>query len=187
VPSLANSHHLEALLLDASELGDAHTRLRTGSRGRQWGLGAINRAAVVLCVSAWESYVEEVTKEGLEAMRPAGISDAAWAVVKAAAMAQIQRFNTPNASNTRSLFLQCLSLPDVTAEWYWRNCSSARARGYLDNALRIRHQIAHGVNPRPTIHNGYSGWLPSFFRNLARCTDQAIATHAQQLTGAALW
>jgi hypothetical protein len=38
----------------------------------------LNRAAVVLCVSAWESYVEEVAKEAIEALPPAGIADGAW-------------------------------------------------------------------------------------------------------------
>ncbi len=30
------------------------------------GLGALNRAVVVMCVSAWESYIEEVVRESIE-------------------------------------------------------------------------------------------------------------------------
>src|SRR5712692_10484349 len=112
MPSNANIQHLDALLSDARELSDAHTRLRTGARGRQWGLGALNRAAVVLCVSAWESYIEELTKEALDAMRPAGTTDAAWLVLKAPALVQISRFNTPNSGNTKSLISGCLGLND---------------------------------------------------------------------------
>ena len=59
------TNHLDILLADATELSDAHTRLRTGAAGRQRGLGAINRAAIVLCVSAWESYVEEIILKNL--------------------------------------------------------------------------------------------------------------------------
>jgi hypothetical protein len=70
MPSRALAIHLEALLHDAEELGVAHTRLRTGARGRQWGLGSINRASVVLCVSAWEAYLEEVLRESMRCLRP---------------------------------------------------------------------------------------------------------------------
>jgi hypothetical protein len=43
------------LLRDAEELDDAHTELKTGSPGRQYGLASLNRAVVVMSVSAWES------------------------------------------------------------------------------------------------------------------------------------
>lgn len=177
MPSQAHTNHLDVLLADATELDTAHTRLRTGQRGRQWGLGAINRAVVVLCVSAWEAYLEEVVKESIESMRPAGHPMGSWPAMKATALSEIGRFNNPNVENTTKLFASSLGIADVTAIWGWRNCSRATAREYLNDALRHRHHIAHGVNPRPTIHNNYSGWLPSFFRNLGRCTDAAVREH----------
>jgi hypothetical protein len=78
MPSQAHVNHLEILLADATELDAAHTRLRTGHPGRQWGLGAINRAVVVLCVSAWEAYLEELVKEAIEAIRPLGPDMGTW-------------------------------------------------------------------------------------------------------------
>ena len=64
MPSHAYTNHLEVLLADAEELDSAHTRLRTGQRGRQWGLGAINRAVVVLCVSSWETALRVARMSG---------------------------------------------------------------------------------------------------------------------------
>jgi hypothetical protein len=181
MPSQAYTGHLEVLLADAQELSDAHTRLRTGTRGRQWGLGAINRAAVVIGVSSWEAYVEEVIREAIELLRPAGPAMGQWPSMKSAALSEIGRFNNPNVDNTVRLFSTCLGIADVTAVWGWQNCSRQNAREQLNEALRNRHEIAHGVNPRPTIHNGYSGRLPGLFRNLGRCTDAAVRLH---LTGA---
>jgi hypothetical protein len=43
--------------------------------------------------------------------------------------------------------------------------------------MDYRHEVAHGVNPRPVIHNRYSSQLPDFFRRLARCTDVAVRNH----------
>jgi hypothetical protein len=185
--SNAYTEYLEALLADAAELSDAHRRLRTGLPGRQWGLGAVNRAAVVLCVSAWEAYVEEIAKEALEAMRPAGVATGAWTALRAPAFAQIKRFNTPDSGNTKQLFASCLGVADITTTWGWRNCTAQNAREYLDYAIGERHKIAHGVNPRPTIHNSYSGWLPSFFRNLGRCTDRGLKAHVSNLGGQPTW
>ena len=177
MPSIAYVSHLEILLADAAELDAAHTRLRTGERGRQWGLGAINRAIVVLCASAWEAYLEELVKEAIEALRPPGASTGTWSVLEATAKREIGRFNNPNVENSTRLFASCIGLADVTVTWGWRNCTRSAARRYLDDALRHRHQIAHGTNPRPTIHNGYSGWLPAFFRRLGSCTDISVSSH----------
>jgi len=187
MPSIATTRHLEVLLEDAAELSEAHRRLRTGNRGRQWGLGAINRAAVVICVSAWEAYVEEVTREALEAIRPAALGQQAWDSIKAPAMAQIRHFNTPNAGNTKALLSSCVGLGDVTTDWYWRNCAAATAVRYLNAAITERHQIAHGVNPRPRVPLARSSWLSSFFRNLARCTDRSVARHVVTLGYQAPW
>jgi hypothetical protein len=183
MPSQALTIHLEALLHDAEELSVAHTRLRTGARGRQWGLGAINRAAVVLCVSAWEAYLEEVVRESMRCLRPSTGPIGTWTVLNAIVDSQIVRFNTPNVGNTTRLFTECLGLPDVTVTWRWRNCSRTAARAYLNQALLRRHQIAHGVNPRPAIPHAYSGWLPQFFRNLATRTDTAVGAHLQVMLG----
>ena len=175
--SQAFTVHLEVLLADAEELDDAHTRLRTGQAGRQWRLGAINRAAVVICVSSWEAYVEELIKEAIEALRPAGPALGAWPALKGSALGAIGRFNNPNTQNTVQLFSTCLGLADVTNNWGWQNCNRQTAREHLNEALRNRHEIAHGVNPRPIIHNGYASWLPSLFKNLGRCTDTAVLQH----------
>ena len=69
MPSNAFTGHLTQLLRDADDLDNAHFRLRTGSPGRQYRLAALNRAAVVVCVSAWESYIEELVRESLNAIR----------------------------------------------------------------------------------------------------------------------
>ena len=71
MPSNALSMHLDHLLRDATELDTIHTQLRTGLPGRQYGLASLNRAAIVISVSAWESYVEELMRDSLMALRPA--------------------------------------------------------------------------------------------------------------------
>jgi RiboL-PSP-HEPN len=175
--SAAYLDYLEVLLQDAEELSQAHRQLRTGAPGRQWRLGALNRAVVVMCVSAWEAYVEEVAKETVEAIRPNALPLGSWPALAASVRAQAGRFHTPNSQNVRALIRDAVGLADVTVYWYWRNNDAAKARARLDEMLRFRHQVAHGVNPRPTIHNNYCRQLPGLVRSLAECTDYGLGEH----------
>jgi hypothetical protein len=175
MPSNAFTQHLLVLLEDADELIDAHVQLRTGSPGRQWGLGAINRAVVVLCVSAWEAYIEGVVIESINAIRPLPPTALGqWPALNASARSSIGRFNNPNVDNVRTLFSDSIGLPNITTYCLWRNCTIEHARDLLAEALRLRHEIAHGVSPRPVIQHGYASWLPLFFRRLGSRTDSGI-------------
>jgi hypothetical protein len=185
LPSNAFTGHLEPLLADAEELDDAHERLRTGRRGRQYGLAALNRAVVVVCVSAWEAYIEELVRETLTALRPAVPPLGLWPALNASGRGQLGRFHTPNTENVRMLLSDTIGLPDVHASWAWPNCTSAQAVRRLAVAMDLRHQIAHGVNPRPRVDNAYSRGLPRFFRRLARCTDNAVRQHLVATLGVA--
>ena len=175
--SQAYTDHLAAILNDAEELIEAHKRLRTGKTGRQWGLGALNRAVVVMSVSAWEAYLEELVREALEVMKPGPGAMGTWTSLKAAALSQLGRFNNPTVQNVRSLLSDTIGLSDVTTAWSWRNCTAAQARERLEIVLRYRHETAHGVKPRPIIHNQYSGRLPAFIRRLGRATDTKTRDH----------
>jgi hypothetical protein len=181
----AHDNYLLALLRDAEELGEAHGKLRTGRVGRQWGLGSLNRAVVVMSVSAWEAYLEELVKEVLEAIRPEGLQAGNWPALKTAGLSQIGRFNNPDPDHVKALLADTIGLQDVTARWSWKAVNAERARARLREVLKHRHAIAHGVNPRPTIHNWYAEQLPGFFRQLGRCTDQAVREHVVSSLGAA--
>ncbi|MFW6106596.1 MAG: HEPN domain-containing protein [bacterium] len=174
MPSNAYSNVLLVLLEDAAELDDAHRELRTGQAGRQWRLGAINRAAVVMCLSAWEAYIEDVVVEAINSFQPAQPHPTRWQSLNADARGQIGRFNTPNVENVRRLVADTLGLQDVDQAWHWQNTTVIQARNRLTEAITFRHHVAHGVNPRPTIHNQYTHRLPGFFRRLDRATVDAV-------------
>ena len=181
--SHAYTDHLERLLSDVEELIDAHTRLRTGQRGRQWRLGAINRATLVMGVSCWEAFVEHILLESIDLLKPPSPPFGVWQALNASTRSAIGRFNTPSAENVRNLFRDSIGLTDVTQEWYWQNCDTQKATDYLNDVLRKRHEIAHGVNPRPIINNNYASWLPAFVRNLARCTERSLKQYLEQEMG----
>jgi hypothetical protein len=138
-----------------------------------------------MCLSAWEAYVEELSKEALQTFRPANPAGTVWQSMNANARAQIGRFNTPNADNIRALLSDAIGFPDVTIHWQWHNNTPRQARDRLQEAIRLRHEIAHGVNPRPTIHNNYSSGLPGLFRRLGQATDAAVRAYLVDTLGVA--
>ncbi|MCB9663433.1 MAG: hypothetical protein H6732_04950 [Alphaproteobacteria bacterium] len=174
MPSDAYESHLIPLLEDVNDLIGAHNTGSTGAMGRQWRLGGINRAGVVVAVSAWEMYVECLLEESVMAMKPAAPPLGTWPALLAGAKSQIGRFNTPNTQNTQRLFREHIGLPDVTAQWTWKGASRKTNRERLNKALTTRHEVAHGVSPRPSVHFKYMKGLVGFFKRLGTWTDAEV-------------
>lgn len=183
--SNAYSGHFLPLLRDADHLYDASGQLPVGVPGRPLRVAALNRAVIVTCVSAWEAYIEELMRESLDVLRPAAPPLGLWPAQNASIRGQLGRFNTPNTDNIRMLISDAIGLPDIQNNWVWQNCTSAQAAQRLAEAMTLRHQIAHGVNPRPIVSTFYSSQLPDFFRRLARCTDRAVRNHFVNVLGIA--
>jgi hypothetical protein len=183
VASNAFTVHLLPLLRDADHLYDAAGQLPAGIPGRPLRVAALNRAVVVTCASAWEAYIEELVREALDVLRPPGPSLGLWPALNAAVRGQLGRFNTPNTENVRMLISDAIGLQDIQRSWAWQNCTSAQAVQRLAEAMTLRHQIAHGVNPRPIVATFYSSQLPDFFRRLGRCSDRAVRDHLVNVRG----
>ena len=185
VASNALNGHLVPLLRDADQLRVASGQLPAGIPGRPLRVAALNRAVVVTCVSAWEAYIEELLRESLKVLRPAVPPLGLWPALNASVRGQLGRFNTPNTENIRLLISDALGLQDIQTSWAWQNCTSAQAVQRLADAMTLRHQIAHGVNPRPVVATFYSSQLADFFRRLGRSTDRAVRVHFVNVLGIA--
>src|SRR5713101_4324795 len=107
--SNAFTNHLRPVLQDADEVLDAQVRLNTAmapppAPGTLWGIGALNRAAVVMLVSAWEAYIEQIAIEAVEALRPAGpLPLGNWPALYAAVKASAGKLHQPNVQNVKML------------------------------------------------------------------------------------
>lgn len=185
MPSSAFSMHLSPLLADANHVNAARDQLAAGVRGRRLRVAASNRAVVVSCVSAWEAYIEELVRESLNALRPPVPPLGLWPALNATVRVQLGRFNTPSMENIRLLIADALGLADVQTFWTWRNCTSAQAVQRLADTMALRHQIAHGVNPRPAVTTAYANEQPEFFIKLGHRTDSAIRDQLVNVHGIA--
>ncbi len=174
MPSNAYSGRFIPLLRDAEELNDAYTQLQAVPATRHFATEALNRAVVIVCLSAWEAYVEELVRESLQALHAPVPHPGLVRALDALLGDDLDRFNTPSAGNVQSLLRQTIGVADIRRSWYWPGMTIAKAGSDLGQALSLRHRIAHGAHPRPVVHNHYTSQLPDFFRRLGRKTDATV-------------
>ena len=144
--SNAFTNHLLQLLRDPEELLDAQIQLLAlPGLGGQWGIGALNRAAIVMFIASWEAYIEHVAVEAVEALRPAGPLGN-WPALYASVQGWARQLHTPDVQNVRRLISGSIGLADITASWAWSGVTVTNACQQLNDALTIRNQIAHEMD-----------------------------------------
>ncbi len=177
MPSNAFEQILGDLIGDAEDLNEARLQLPAGIAGIQRYHAAMNRSVVIGCVSAWEAYIESLVLESIQLLRPLGAPLGHWPVHNAFVRGQVGRFHNPNMENIRVLLSDSLGLQNVQHSWNWQNSLAEQTIQRLAAVLNLRHQIAHGVNPRPIVSNVFARQLPQFFARLAERTDHAVRDH----------
>ena len=165
---------LRPLLKDAHELNEAHLILQQPETQKAWRDGALSRAVVVMCVSAWEAYLEELTLEAVETFRPEDPTNTTWQSLKAQANTKTRNFNNPTVANVDRLLLEAIGFSGLSKHWKWKGTDPGKAASRLSTSIIARHQIAHGSQPRPVISNYEAQQIPFFFTRLGLSTDNAV-------------
>jgi hypothetical protein len=110
-------------------------------------------------------------------------------LANAAAELKLNRFNTPNAENSRNLIVACTGY-DPWTDWQWpaRGMSALATRIRLNEILKVRHSLAHGFdmpgyswtqsasgNARLTLNS--LTWTRAFLSQLVVRTDRGLEAH----------
>lgn len=133
---------------------------------------ALKRAAVILSVTTWETYIEDIIRERFELRlkdqtspedfrsalclgaqvwlngNPAPPDILKWTgdawkeTVRWQLSQDLQKLNTPNTQNIRKLTKHYLG-DDLTAHWKWRGVSPSSAQQRLDELIKLRGEFAH--------------------------------------------
>jgi alcohol dehydrogenase class IV len=162
-------------------------RIRTSWAHRQ----ALYGAAFVAEVAAWNAYVAGIVDCFFQQLANPLASQfhAMHSLARAAAESKLDRFNTPNAENARSLIIACTGY-DPWGDWQWpaRSMSALATRSRLNEILKVRHSLAHGfVMPGYAWTQSASGdarltlaslaWTHSFLNQLVLRTDRGLQAH----------
>lgn len=146
-------------------------------------------AAFVSQVAAWNAYVSNIIINFFDSVTAPFDRNfsALHALSMNSAEARLKKFSTPNSENTRNLMIACTGY-DPWMDWQWprRTMNALATRARLDEALKVRHSLAHGFS-MPTYNwntnkagevrltMGIISWHRAFFDNLVLTTDKGLS------------
>ena len=106
----------------------------------------LKRAGLVMALTAWETYVEDLVLEEVCArLRVVNGSYVGKFVLKRLEE-ELKRFHNPTSEKVRKLFLDFLEV-DVTSGWEWSNYDCAKAKKNLDELISKRGDAVHRSKP----------------------------------------
>lgn len=169
--------NFDIAIQDAERILDAYDKLnrdRIDNRDPE----ELKRAALIMSLTAWETYVEDRITEVLQnQMRTLDGSQVARFVTETLKR-ELKFFHTPNTRKTKELFERFLNI-DVTAGWSWAGFETKTSTARLDEWIKKRGDAVHR-----SVMDKQSGHLVSredmkkcvtFFKNLVEATDKTLA------------
>lgn len=157
-------------------------------------------AALAGYVAAWDAYINNLVRAFyIEIENPHNAEfQAIYSISRQATERALERFNTPNAENTRALLQQYTGY-DPIGDWVWnrRRMVGVQVRERLNEILRVRHSFAHGFSvPGYDWTQSPSGRVrltskairdtEAFFNNLVRVTDNGMKNYIHLTYGVAV-
>lgn len=141
----------------------------------------LKRAGLVMALTAWETYVEDLARELVNA-RLDGSDDAHLKkLVLLRLDSELKRFHNPNSEKTRQLFCDYLG-EDVTGYWKWGGFEPDGAKAKLDEWIQKRGEVVHRSKPlsdSPAPHIVKVEELRkaiTFLRHLVEAMERAVSS-----------
>lgn len=134
----------EYAIKDAEELLAHFNALNATSKPES--CEVLKRAGLVMALTAWETYVEDRLIEGAKAKLSVVSGSFVGEFVSKRLNDELKRFNTPNADNTKKVFLEYLGV-DVVPGWKWDNMEPDQVKKTLNGWISKRGEAVHRSKP----------------------------------------
>ncbi len=163
-------------IVEAKDLLDCYNTLNTHEE--LTAPDALKKASLILALTAWETYVEDVITE---------VFHAKFSMVKGSMLGnfaekqleeRLKQFHNPGSLKTKKLFEEFFEV-DITESWVWNNVEPKTARTQLNKWISLRGDAVHRVNVDPTaphvIRKDELAKCIRFIEELVKATDLAVA------------
>lgn len=195
---------------DLTTLLEYHPALASSIKGRpRKDTGPLLRASLVLLVTAWENYIEEVARECFAALSETVAQDHSllsthlrgviakaakadpWAVIDVGWMeiarqdveSQISSLNNASSGQVDALFAKSPGLPGMLEQISWPGLRIGKAREYIIQLVDIHGEIVHMGQALGKLDlDGVKSWL-DFLDRLVPRVDSALAVALQSTYG----
>lgn len=143
----------------------------------------LKRAGLVLALTAWETYVEDVLLEVVLAKLSIVRGSHIASFMKSQLEGEIKRLHNPKSDKVKELFLKYLDL-DIASSWLWAQFEPPRVAKTLDDLIVKRGDAVHrskssSLGSPPSAHLINRDELEKairFLKALVNATDSRIET-----------
>ena len=142
----------------------------------------LKRATLIMALTAWETYVEDVATELFN--RKFGVLNGCHVghFLEEQFALRLKMFHNPDSRKTKSLFLEFFGV-DVTEKWVWNNYqTSGEVRTVLNKWIKRRGEAVHRAQTDATkpdiVKRSELEKCLRFFSELVDVTDKALWTNA---------
>ncbi len=139
----------------------------------------LKRAALVMILTAWETYVEDKISEEVATKTKVLQGSQIGNFISETLKKELRFFHTPNSRKTKDIFERFLGV-DITEYWSWAGYEEReRTRAKLDEWIKKRGEAVHrSVIDKQSPHLINKPEVEKcikFFKNLVEVTDNALA------------
>ncbi|MES2489712.1 MAG: HEPN domain-containing protein [Pseudomonadota bacterium] len=106
----------------------------------------LKRAGLVMALTAWETYIEDLVLEEVTARIRVVNGSHIGKFVMRRLEEELRRLHNPTSEKVRKIFNDFLEV-DVTAKWEWQGYDAPKARKTLDELLSKRGDVVHRSKP----------------------------------------
>lgn len=162
-------------IADAKELLECYDVLNNSEDHK--GSDALKRSTLIMTLTAWETYIEDVVTELFEqkfgALKGCQIGN----FMERQLEIRLKTFHNPNSAKTKQIFEEFFGF-DVTEDWVWNNYQPKQARELLNKWISKRGDVVHrSVVDKTKPHIVKRDELQkciTFFTGLVQATDDAL-------------
>lgn len=137
----------------------------------------LKRAALIMTLTAWETYVEDRVKEEVDSRLRALDGSQVAKYIRKQLEKDLKTFHTPNSQRTKHFFEDFVS-KDVTEHWSWGNHEVEDVRAKLNEWIKKRGDAVHrSITDKQSSHLVSRDDMKkcvNFFRQLVEVTDRAL-------------
>ena len=139
----------------------------------------LKRAALIMTLTAWETYVEDMATELFNIKFGALQGSHVGNFMNEQFLIRLKTFNNPDSLKTKKIFLEFFGI-DVSEKWVWNNYQDPdEVRSKLNKWIKRRGEAVHRsqtdlTKPHIAKRDEIEKCI-RFFSELANATDKALA------------
>lgn len=163
-------------ILDSENILEAYDRLnkdRVNNRDPE----ELKRAALIMTLTAWETYVEDRVKEEVECRLRALEGSQIAAYIRKKLEIDLKTFHTPNSQKTKHIF-EDFTAVDVTEHWDINGNKPEEIKAKLNKWIKKRGDAVHrSVTDKQSSHLVSRDDMKkciNFFKQLVEVTDAVL-------------